>query len=210
MVSSPANTNTLERAAALELETVRCLPLHQGAEFPAACRALLYSIPGNEKCADCASPRPEWASVTYGILLCVQCSGRHRSYGVRTSYVRSVAMDEFSHSQILSMLEGGNKQANGFFDRHNMSGSSGSPNAAMMISRRYMTKAALFYNSNLKKHVQRVGAEKYLGRYSARRRQSRRQQSPSTVSLSPTAPDTGINQSMEHPIAPKAVAAPCC
>ena len=203
MASSP--TDVLETAAASELETLRCLPLHHGKEFPTACRALLFSIPGNSRCADCCSARPEWASVTYGILLCVQCSGRHRSYGVRKSYVRSVTMDEWSHSQILSMLEGGNEQVNEFFDRHNMGRQS--QNATAMIGRRYLTKAALFYSANLKKHVDRVsGAGKYQGRNSARR--SRRQESPSSSpsSTTPTADQT----SMERSLSPVAVAAPCC
>lgn len=35
-------------------------------------------IPGNDKCADCCSPNPKWASINLGILLCIDCSGLHR------------------------------------------------------------------------------------------------------------------------------------
>lgn len=33
---------------------------------------------GNDKCADCSSLNPKWASINLGILLCIDCSGLHR------------------------------------------------------------------------------------------------------------------------------------
>ena len=33
---------------------------------------------GNDCCADCESEPTEWASVSFGILLCADCSGLHR------------------------------------------------------------------------------------------------------------------------------------
>lgn len=41
----------------------------------------LAPIPGNDKCADCAAADTEWASINLGILLCIGCSGAHRSVG---------------------------------------------------------------------------------------------------------------------------------
>ncbi|GMH84157.1 hypothetical protein TL16_g09833, partial [Triparma laevis f. inornata] len=70
--------------------------------------------PSNTHCSDCPSPDTSWASPTYGILLCLTCSGRHRSLGVNHSFVRSLTMDDWSLSQIVSMLEGGNGQWKGF------------------------------------------------------------------------------------------------
>ena len=35
-------------------------------------------VPGNDKCADCSSPRPNWASINLGIMVCIKCSGIHR------------------------------------------------------------------------------------------------------------------------------------
>lgn len=40
-----------------------------------------YKIPGNEKCCDCGSNQPRWASINLGITLCIACSGVHRSLG---------------------------------------------------------------------------------------------------------------------------------
>ena len=52
-------------------------------------------IPGNRKCADCSSKSPKWASINLGIMLCIECSGIHRSLGVHISKVRSVTLDDW-------------------------------------------------------------------------------------------------------------------
>lgn len=153
--------------------------------FPPASMKLLLSIPGNGNCIDCGSPDPQWAAVSYGALVCLQCSGRHRSLGVQVSVVRSLAMDSWTRSQVLAMLEGGNKQLGDFFCRHQLCQNSAdhskwtpschtrkndsAARAEDLALIRYKTNAALFYRSNLTKHVARVGAaEKYLGREASR------------------------------------------
>jgi Arf-GAP/coiled-coil/ANK repeat/PH domain-containing protein len=54
---------------------------------------LLRSIPGNDSCAECRSPDPDWASLNLGILFCIECSGAHRNLGVHISKVRSLRLD---------------------------------------------------------------------------------------------------------------------
>eukprot|EP00978_Attheya_sp_CCMP212_P015870 scaffold41034_cov45-Attheya_sp.AAC.2 len=91
-------------------------------------------------------------------------------------------MDSWSHSQILSMLEGGNAQLTQFFERHSLSPSSSPTGASSsmlqaplgnhsVIEKRYKTKAAKFYRENLALHVSSIITEgTYKGREEARRR----------------------------------------
>ena len=137
-----------------ELEGLRSMnsTTCDGMPFPNACKRLLRSIGGNSCCVDCGNHDNDWASVTYGVLLCVRCSGRHRSYGVATSRVRSISMDNWSYSQVLAMLEGGNEQLHNFYDRHDMG-----DNKSGVFDRRYQTKAAKFYRKNMESHVSKIG-----------------------------------------------------
>ena len=122
-----------------------------GLPFPPTCFQLLRSIHGNCKCVDCGRKNPEWASVTYGVLLCTQCAGKHRSYGVNISRVRSITMDCWSHSQVLAMLEGGNTQLQTFFSRHDMGNEK-----SRIFDKRYQTKAARFYRNNMERHIANI------------------------------------------------------
>jgi len=70
----------------------------------------IRSMPGNDKCVDCSQLRPEWACVSFGVLFCLECSGRHRGLGTHVSFVRSVTMDGWNEKQIRTMKAGGNRQ----------------------------------------------------------------------------------------------------
>jgi ADP-ribosylation factor GTPase-activating protein 1 len=41
----------------------------------------LTSLPGNNRCVECDALKPDWASLSYGTLFCLQCAGQHRGLG---------------------------------------------------------------------------------------------------------------------------------
>jgi len=60
------------------------------------------------KCVDCGIPEADWASVSHGTYLCMDCAGKHRGLGVHLSFVRSTTMDIWSKQQLQRMQLGGN------------------------------------------------------------------------------------------------------
>ncbi|CAB1439137.1 unnamed protein product, partial [Pleuronectes platessa] len=71
----------------------------------------------NRSCADCRAPRPEWASVNLGVVICKKCAGQHRSLGPSISKVRSLKLDSsiWSNELVELFLAVGNKNANSFW-----------------------------------------------------------------------------------------------
>ncbi|KAK6538305.1 hypothetical protein TWF694_011186 [Orbilia ellipsospora] len=61
--------------------------------------------PANASCADCGSQiKAEWVSINLGIVLCIECSGIHRSLGTHISKVRSLTLDVNSFTPDLTEL----------------------------------------------------------------------------------------------------------
>ncbi|KAL2827294.1 hypothetical protein BJY01DRAFT_139353 [Aspergillus pseudoustus] len=70
---------------------------------------------GNNWCADCNSTsKVEWVSINLGIVLCIECSGIHRSLGTHISKIRSLTLDvhSFSNDIVEILLQVGNRVSN--------------------------------------------------------------------------------------------------
>uniref|UniRef100_A0A3Q3MHX6 Arf-GAP with coiled-coil, ANK repeat and PH domain-containing protein n=1 Tax=Mastacembelus armatus TaxID=205130 RepID=A0A3Q3MHX6_9TELE len=76
----------------------------------------VQSLPGNELCCDCSQTSPCWASINLGVLLCIECSGIHRSLGVHCSKVRSLTLDSWEPELLKLMCELGNTVINQIYE----------------------------------------------------------------------------------------------
>ncbi|KAF9190443.1 hypothetical protein BGZ51_008629 [Haplosporangium sp. Z 767] len=55
--------------------------------------------PANNVCAECGAKNPDWCAINLGILICIECSGIHRSLGTHISKVRSFTLDTTSYTR---------------------------------------------------------------------------------------------------------------
>eukprot|EP00850_Spirogloea_muscicola_P007399 SM000037S13534 [mRNA] locus=s37:582736:584148:+ [translate_table: standard] len=146
---------------------------------PEALRRLreLQARAGNRECADCRRKSPQWASVSCGVFVCLECSGQHRALGVHISFVRSVTMDSWTPLQLRAMAgceqlrphrsdadqlfrrgvgsqAGGNDALREFLDLYGDNAAEGLPD----IEAKYTSAAAVLYREKLQSPDQAMPA----------------------------------------------------
>lgn len=126
---------------------------------------------GNKLCVDCSAPNPQWATIPYGIFICLSCAGLHRGLGVHISFVRSITMDEWTEDQMKKMRISGNLKFMTFMKEY---GDQGGYREGMSVVEKYNCWAAAQYKEKIVAEVQ--GQE-----------------------WSPSAPPAGFNQPTSRP-----------
>lgn len=99
-------------------------------------------------CVDCGTPSPQWASVSYGTYVCLECSGAHRGLGVHLSFIRSLTMDKWSDDQMNKMRFGGNRAFKEFMEGYVKE--EGGWRKGMGIQEKYKTWAAAQYREKVR------------------------------------------------------------
>ncbi|KAI5130665.1 ADP-ribosylation factor GTPase-activating protein 1 [Nematocida parisii] len=114
-------------------------------------KEIIASTDENKKCVDCNMTRPQWASITYGVFLCLNCAGVHRSYGVKVSMVKSLSMDMWNDSEKKTMELGGNKRFLEYVEESQLE--------SLSKEELYTSKKMAKYAAELKKSVRKIFPE---------------------------------------------------
>ncbi|XP_061770509.1 arf-GAP with dual PH domain-containing protein 1 isoform X4 [Nerophis ophidion] len=64
--------------------------------------------PGNDTCADCGAPDPDWSSTSLGVFICLACSGIHRNIP-EVSKVKSLSLSHWEDHEVQFMADHGNE-----------------------------------------------------------------------------------------------------
>jgi Arf-GAP/SH3 domain/ANK repeat/PH domain-containing protein len=145
--------------------TSRALAHHQQQpEVSESSQRLLLQLrendPANALCADCTTDsRVDWVSINLGIVICIECSGIHRSLGTHVSKVRSLTLDpnSFNPDVVELLLKIGNGVSNAIYEAKMERGTKLSPQAnreqrARFISMKYVDRAFVLPISSTLSH----------------------------------------------------------
>uniref|UniRef100_A0A2K5ZRE1 Arf-GAP with coiled-coil, ANK repeat and PH domain-containing protein n=1 Tax=Mandrillus leucophaeus TaxID=9568 RepID=A0A2K5ZRE1_MANLE len=114
---TPRSCGRLDRTASPSTSSVDSAtdPRERGVKGESVLQRV-QSVAGNSQCGDCGQSDPRWASINLGVLLCIECSGIHRSLGVHCSKVRSLTLDSWEPELLKLMCELGNRAVNQIYE----------------------------------------------------------------------------------------------
>ncbi|NWR22802.1 ARAP1 protein, partial [Emberiza fucata] len=100
----------------------------------------IWAVESNRFCADCGSPKPDWASINLCVVICKRCAGEHRGLGPGITKVRSLKMDRKVWTEELIELfqRFGNIMANHFWAANVPPSEAISPTSGSQERRRFL------------------------------------------------------------------------
>ncbi|NWV66725.1 ARAP1 protein, partial [Malurus elegans] len=100
----------------------------------------IWAVESNRFCADCGSPKPDWASINLCVVICKRCAGEHRGLGPAITKIRSLKMDRKVWTQDLIELfqQFGNMMANQFWAANVPPSEAISPTSSSQDRRRFL------------------------------------------------------------------------
>ncbi|XP_058679703.1 arf-GAP with Rho-GAP domain, ANK repeat and PH domain-containing protein 1 isoform X2 [Ammospiza caudacuta] len=100
----------------------------------------IWAVESNRFCADCGSPKPDWASINLCVVICKRCAGEHRGLGPGITKVRSLKMDRKVWTEELIELfqRFGNLMANQFWAANVPPSEAISPTSGSQERRRFL------------------------------------------------------------------------
>ena len=99
----------------------------------------------NNKCVDCGKDNPTKVSINNGVIICEECSLEHEKLGHGISFVKDIDED-FDQYLLNFLVFGSNSKFKRFLTDEKV-------DTSLPIRKKYLTKAAFFYRSNLKRKV---------------------------------------------------------
>lgn len=106
LIGRPLNPNVT--SSATHPQKIIALNSSTGVSKRILMKPLIQQIMVNNPCcAECNRPNPEWVSLNIGCMICIECSGVHRSMGVHVSKVRSLTLDDLEELEYKFLLQAG-------------------------------------------------------------------------------------------------------
>jgi len=122
-------------------------------KFKYDARATVLKV--NNICADCGAKDPDWCVINIGVVICIACSGVHRSLGTHISKVRSLTLDDINLVTLKVLMGLGNEVINEIYEHTQVEDYPKPGPDASREEREHYIKGKysyrLFLNANLKK-----------------------------------------------------------